>query len=104
MLDRPSRHRGEYNTIYSGQRGLPENPFMRDVVRQLQVSLATKTWFVGTGDSDNGETFGSLRAVMSYKKDIEQLIRYHVPRGEDWDTLKAPIYQLIKTNGHQRLQ
>eukprot|EP00972_Heterocapsa_arctica_P104728 15433869-Heterocapsa_arctica.AAC.1 len=58
---------------------------------------------LGTGDSEKGEKFGSLRIITSYRKDVDELVRAHVPRGEIWDREKTRIQQYIKTNGHQSL-
>eukprot|EP00972_Heterocapsa_arctica_P092465 13638800-Heterocapsa_arctica.AAC.1 len=37
------------------------------------------------------------------RKDVDELVRNHVPRGENWEREKAKILQFIKANGHQSL-
>eukprot|EP00972_Heterocapsa_arctica_P112053 16429668-Heterocapsa_arctica.AAC.1 len=51
MLDVSSNYNGFSNTRYTVNLQLPEHPYMREVVRHVQMSLAEETACVGTGDS-----------------------------------------------------
>eukprot|EP00972_Heterocapsa_arctica_P086617 12768815-Heterocapsa_arctica.AAC.1 len=69
----------------------------------LQKGLAS-TGCVGSGESEKYKKLGSLRVITSYRKDVDELIRSHVPRDERWEKVKTKIRQLIRANGHHSLE
>eukprot|EP00972_Heterocapsa_arctica_P073620 10871127-Heterocapsa_arctica.AAC.1 len=78
-MDIPTRSMGASHA--RKQFDLPDNPYVRKVIWMLQQGLASMGR-VGTGDSENGEKFGSLRIITSYRKDVDELVRARVPWGE----------------------
>eukprot|EP00972_Heterocapsa_arctica_P021175 3118082-Heterocapsa_arctica.AAC.1 len=102
MMYIPSYYRGVSNAPKKFPFTLPDNPYVRKVIWKLQKGLATMGC-LGTGDSEKGEKFGSLRIITSYRKDVDELIREHVPRGEKLDRTKTKLHEFITTNGHQSL-
>eukprot|EP00972_Heterocapsa_arctica_P023550 3470248-Heterocapsa_arctica.AAC.1 len=73
MMDIPSYYRGTSNAKKKDPYSLPDNPYVRTIIWQLQKGLAT-TGCVGSGDSENEEKLGSLIIIMSYRKDVDQLV------------------------------
>eukprot|EP00972_Heterocapsa_arctica_P105060 15479422-Heterocapsa_arctica.AAC.1 len=95
MMDIPTHFRGRSHA--RKQNELPENPHVRKIIWMLQKGLAS-TGRVGSGESEKGEKFGSLRDIASYRKDVDELVRSHVPRDEKWEKIKTKIRQYIRTN------
>eukprot|EP00972_Heterocapsa_arctica_P073052 10791291-Heterocapsa_arctica.AAC.1 len=81
-MDIPTRFMGRSHAIKQFE--LPENPHVRNIIWMLQKGLVS-TGCVGSGESEKGEKFGSLRVITSYRKDVDELIRSHVPRDEKWE-------------------
>eukprot|EP00972_Heterocapsa_arctica_P076803 11328508-Heterocapsa_arctica.AAC.1 len=104
MVDVSSNYNGFSNARYTGNIQLPEHPCMREVVRPVQMSLAEETDCVGTGDSADGQTFGSLRVIFSYYNDVDKVVLGYCPRGEHWDKTKATVNTLLRKEGRQRLK
>eukprot|EP00972_Heterocapsa_arctica_P107188 15791466-Heterocapsa_arctica.AAC.1 len=57
MLDVSSNRNKWSNTEYTGSLALPENPYIRNVVRHIQMSLAEETSCKGIADSTDGQEF-----------------------------------------------
>eukprot|EP00972_Heterocapsa_arctica_P032152 4737293-Heterocapsa_arctica.AAC.1 len=72
-----------------------DNPYVRKIIWKLQKGLAS-TGCLGTGDSEKGDMFGSLNIVISYRKDVDELVRAHVPRGESWEKEKLGSNNTLK--------
>eukprot|EP00972_Heterocapsa_arctica_P077508 11433403-Heterocapsa_arctica.AAC.1 len=101
MIDIPTRVGGISHS--RKEHDLPDNPRARSIIWELQKGLYT-TGCIGSGDPGKGLTFGSLRVIASYRKDVDELICCHVPRDENWQSERTMIRQYIKVNGHQSLR
>eukprot|EP00972_Heterocapsa_arctica_P109826 16169826-Heterocapsa_arctica.AAC.1 len=100
-MDIPTRLKGKSHARKTNE--LPDNPHVRKMSWELQTGLIS-TGCVGSGDSEKGEKLGSLRVITSYRRDVDELIRSHVPRGETWENKRTKIRQYLRVNGHHSLQ
>eukprot|EP00972_Heterocapsa_arctica_P109324 16097869-Heterocapsa_arctica.AAC.1 len=89
-MDIPTRLNGTSHARKANE--LPDNLHVRQILWELQPGLMS-TGCVGSGEPGKGEKLGSLRVITSYRKDVDKLIRSHVPRCETWEKERANIRQ-----------